>query len=164
MGFVDSYKKLEKLCNEIYGDKHGLSSYIDEMTNNPIGSCYVSEWDENLKQLKHYRWVRNQIVHEPGCTEGNMCELEDVLWLDDFYSRIMNQTDPLAMYVKATKPHTAANPTQKHKTEPVTYNNLRRSSRRRISKRLLQNYFVYLVYLVCILIIVGAVILFSKII
>lgn len=53
-----------------------------------------------MKNLKHYRWVRNQISHEPGCSEENMCEPEDARWLDRFYSRIMNQTDPLALYRK----------------------------------------------------------------
>ena len=37
MNFIDSYKKLEKLCNEMYGDKHGVSLYIDEMINTPVG-------------------------------------------------------------------------------------------------------------------------------
>ena len=36
MNFIDSYKKLEKLCNEMYGDKHGVSLYIDEMINTLI--------------------------------------------------------------------------------------------------------------------------------
>ncbi len=121
MGFIDSYKRLEKLCNEIYGDNHGLSSYIDEMINDPIGSYYVSGWNENLKQLKHYRWMRIQIVHEPDCTEGNMCELEDVLWLDNFHSHIMNQTDPLALYHKATRPRTVARPAQRYQPSQPSY-------------------------------------------
>ena len=84
MSFIDSYKRLEKLCSEMYGDPHGLSTYIDEMLGKPNGSYYVSGWNEDLKQLKHYRWVRNQIVHEPGCTEENMCEPSDAQWLDHF--------------------------------------------------------------------------------
>ena len=84
MGFIDSYKRLEKLCSEIYNDNHGVSSYIDEMVNTSIGARYVPGWDEDLKQLKHYRRVRNQIVHDPGCTEENMCEYGDAQWLDSF--------------------------------------------------------------------------------
>ncbi len=91
MSFIDSYKRLEKLCSEIYSDNHGVSSYIDEMINTPIGARYVPGWDEDLKQLKHYRWVRNQIVHDPGCTEENMCEYGDAQWLDSFRSRIMEE-------------------------------------------------------------------------
>ena len=30
-----------------------------------------------------------------------MCEPKDEVWLNHFYSRIMNQTDPLSMYHKA---------------------------------------------------------------
>ena len=101
MSFNESYKRLEKLCNEIYGDNHGISRYIEEMKNTPSGSRYVGEWDEDLKQLKHYRWVRNQIAHEPDCTEENMCELSDTQWLDDFHARLMSSNDPLTKYRNA---------------------------------------------------------------
>lgn len=112
MGFIESYKHLEKLCGEVLNDDRRISAYIDEMINTPRGSYLVRGWDDDLKQLKHYRWVRNQIAHEPNCTEENMCEPSDTVWLDDFYSRIMNQSDPLAMYRKATKPQPAAKPKQ----------------------------------------------------
>lgn len=108
MEFIDSYKRLEKLCSEMYSNNHGLSTYIDEMTNIPNGSSYVSDWNEDLKKLKHYRWVRNQIVHEPGRTEENMCDTEDVLWLNSFYARIMSVSDPLALYRKARSPQTTS--------------------------------------------------------
>ena len=118
MSFIDSYKRLEKLCSEIYNDNHGVSSYIDEMVNTPIGARYVPGWDEDLKQLKHYRWVRNQIVHDPGCTEENMCEYGDAQWLDNFRSRIMLANDPLALYRKARNPQPAQRPRQTHTPEP----------------------------------------------
>lgn len=41
MEFLDSYKELEKLCSDIYGDHHSLSIYIDEMLSKPDGSYYV---------------------------------------------------------------------------------------------------------------------------
>ena len=108
MGFIDSYKHLEKLCGEVLNDDRRVSAYIDEMLNTPRGSYYVRTWDEDLKNLKHYRWVRNQISHEPGCTEQNMCVFEDELWINEFYSRIMNQTDPLSLYHRATRNYSAA--------------------------------------------------------
>ena len=101
MGFINSYKHLEKLCGEIFADNGRISAYIDEMYATPQGSRYVKSWNEDLRKLKHYRWLRNQIVHEPDCSEENMCTPEDELWIDDFYSRILNQTDPLALYQKA---------------------------------------------------------------
>lgn len=102
MGFMTAYKRLEKLCGEVMGDKRGVTAYIDEMVRTPRGCRYVSGWDRDLKSLKHYRWVRNQIVHEPGCGEENLCEPRDALWLENFYERIMTQTDPLALCRKAT--------------------------------------------------------------
>ena len=123
MGFIDSYKRLEKLCGEIMNDERKISAYIDEMISKPNGSNKVPGWDEDLKKLKHYRWVRNKIAHEPDCTEKNMCEPGDARWLDDFYSRIMNQKDPLALYRKASKTnrrssvprHTSSKPSKKRK-------------------------------------------------
>ena len=103
MSFLSSYKKLEKLCNDIYGDNRGVSSYIEDMENRPRGSHLVRNWEQDLKNLKHYRWVRNKIAHEPDCSEENMCEPEDAFWIEKFYSRIMNKTDPLAEYYQVTK-------------------------------------------------------------
>jgi hypothetical protein len=108
MGFMSSYKHLEKLCGEVMNDERKVSAYIDEMVKTPQGAGRVAGWNEDLKRLKHYRWVRNQIVHEPDCTEENMCDPEDVRWLKDFYDRIMDREDPLALYRKAT-----------HRTAPV---------------------------------------------
>ena len=121
MSFIDSYKRLEKLCGEIYNDNHGISSYIDEMVNTPIGARYVSGWDDDLKQLKHYRWVRNQIVHDPGCTEENMCEYGDAQWLDNFRSRIMSANDPLTLYRKARSLQPTKRPRQTYTPEPKTH-------------------------------------------
>ena len=101
MDFMNAYKRLEILCSELMDDSRGVSAYIDEMLKTTAGSYYVVSWETDLKLLKHYRWVRNQIVHDPQCDEDNMCQPGDAQWLDDFYSRIMRQTDPLAMYRKA---------------------------------------------------------------
>ena len=46
-----------------------------------------------------------------------MCEYGDAQWIDDFYDIIMNQSDPLAMYRKATKPQPAAK-TKQHCQSP----------------------------------------------
>ena len=100
MGFIDAYKRLEKLCGEMLGDDRPVSAYIDEMIDTPQGSRFVKGWDDDLKAIKHYRRVRNKIVHEPDCTEKNMCSYEDEQWLIMFYNRIMKQTDPLALYHK----------------------------------------------------------------
>lgn len=120
MGFMDAYKRLEKLCGEIMKDDRRVSAYIDEMLRLPNGSRMVAGWNDDLKQLKHYRWVRNQIAHDPDRTEQNMCQPEDIRWIEDFYARIMNQTDPLALYRKANKKRpTTAKPHRKAKNHLV---------------------------------------------
>ena len=110
MSFISSYKRLEKLCGEVMDDRRCISAYIEEMEGTPHGAFCVPSWNDDLKALKHYRRVRNQIAHEPDCDEDNMCDEDDVLWLDQFYSRIMNQTDPLTLYRKATTPRTSVTP------------------------------------------------------
>ena len=101
MGFIHAYKRLEKLCGDALQDERKISAYIDEMASLPDGSRLVTNWDRDLKQLKHYRWMRNQIVHDPDCTEEMMCEPSDTQWIEEFYARIINRTDPLALYRKA---------------------------------------------------------------
>lgn len=125
MGFIDSYKHLEQICGDSLRDSRRVSAYIDEMKNKPSGSHLVKGWDNDLKQLEHYRWVRNRIAHDPGCSEENMCKAGDALWLDNFYARIMNQTDPLALYYRAMRlraarkpPRAAAAPHPSHTVAP----------------------------------------------
>lgn len=79
MSFIDSYKHLEKLCGEVLNDDRRISAYIDEMISSSRGFYLVRGWDDDLKQLKHYRWVRIQISHEPWCSEENMCNTSDAL-------------------------------------------------------------------------------------
>ena len=117
MDFMEAYKRLEKLCGEILGDDRRVSGYIDEMLKTPQGAYRVRGWNEDLKQLKHYRWVRNQIVHDPSCSEENMCSEGDTQWILDFYARIMDQTDPLALYRKAVQ----ASRNTANDTEPRGY-------------------------------------------
>lgn len=156
MSFIDSYKRLEKLCSEIYNDNHGVSSYIDEMINTPIGARYVSGWDDDLKQLKHYRWVRNQIVHDPGCSEENMCEYGDAQWLDNFRSRIMSASDPLALYRKARSPQPAQRPQKTYTPEPRGYTYPQRTNAPQSSAGCLTYVIVALVVVAAVTLIVAA--------
>lgn len=121
MSFLDSYKHLEKLCGEIMGvDDNKVTAYIKEMESTPRGAYLVKNWEYDYKKLKHCRWARNQITHEPGYNELNTCEPDDEEWLNDFYNRIMNGTDPLTLYYEATKP--APKTTQKTTSEHVIDN------------------------------------------
>ncbi len=133
MGFMDSYKRLEKLCRDSLNDDRGVSAYIDEMLNTPRGASAVDTWNADLKQLKHYRWMRNQIAHDPERTEENMCSPADEKWIKAFCKRIQGQTDPLALYRAARKSKTAAKPKaafQQPHIENRTYAQLAQKSRK----------------------------------
>ena len=113
MSFMEEYKRLDKLCGDLLNNERRLSAYIDFLAEHPDGAYYADDWNTVLRQLKHYRWMRTQIAHEPGCTEENMCDKYDVDWLRNFYDRILQRTDPLAIYYSAKhtqqkreRPHT----------------------------------------------------------
>ncbi len=130
MGFIDAYKRLEKLCKEMNGSDRPVSAYIDEMVNTPHGARYVAGWDTDLKNLKHYRWVRNRISHDPGCTEENMSNLQDEKWVTDFYDRIMRQEDPLFLYHKATSKSRSSRsdkPSSRQDEPPITKQEIRQT-------------------------------------
>ena len=100
MGFMDSYKRLEKLCGDMLEDERRISAYIDKMYENTEGWDLVDDWESDLKKLKYYRRIRNKLVHEPDAYEDELCDAEDVEWLEDFYYRIIDGEDPLSRYYK----------------------------------------------------------------
>ena len=97
MGFMDSFKRLEKLCGEIYRVQHGVSAYIEDMEKCSSGAYSVEGWSEDLRRLKDYLHLRNKIGHDTDFSEDD-CDEGDAEWLDSFRSRIMNRDDPLARY------------------------------------------------------------------
>lgn len=102
MGFMNSYKQLDKLCRETNGI--GVTGYIQDMEHVPNGAHYVPGWKDDYYNLKHYRHIRNQIAHETDVDENTLCSKEDTSWVDGFYHRIMKGSDPLTLYRKAVKP------------------------------------------------------------
>lgn len=101
MGFMESYKHLDNLCRDMNGI--GITGYIKDMEQEQNGGFYVAGWKNDYMQLKHFRYIRNQIAHENYADESNMCSAGDTAWLDGFYRRIMEQTDPLALCYKETR-------------------------------------------------------------
>ena len=106
MGFIEEYKRLDRLCQDTMKAQSGIKAYTEEMEAHPKGYFYVESWNTDLKMLYHCRRIRNKISHEPGCSEDNMCSSDDELWLVRFYERILKQTDPLALYRKSQNTQT----------------------------------------------------------
>ncbi len=94
--FFEAYKSLEKICNEIYGQNNGVTQYISEMEGtNKFDSDRISGWNNDLKELKRVRHIRNSMAHE-GSFDDTVCTAEDIFFVKQFYDRIMRTEDPLA--------------------------------------------------------------------
>lgn len=106
---LDEFKRVDRICGDIFSCRHGISKYIGEMEQTP--SCKrrgAPLWDEDYRNLKRVRWLRNQIVHEMSAVN---CEARDIEWLEEFHARILAQQDPLAAAAKAEgKPPQKAQP------------------------------------------------------
>ncbi len=112
--FVDAFKHLEKLCNDIYGEQHGVTLYIEEMEGTPNYMAQrVFGWDHDLKTLKRVRLIRNKWAHPDDEMDYTF---EDIEFLKNFYNRVMNQQDPLAILRQKNKDVRAKN---KAISEPV---------------------------------------------
>lgn len=113
--FFENYKKLEKLCNEIYSVNNGVTQYINEMDNISSYKYHsIPNWNSDLSALKRLRRLRNQIAHNEGAFSDNLCTINDVEWLSDFHARILKQTDPLALLNQKETSSNARPPVQRN--------------------------------------------------
>lgn len=95
--FLEAYKRLEKLCKEIYESEKGVTSYIDNMKETPSDeSRFVANWQNDLNMLMDLRCTRNLLTHEEGTMNRCMCDADDIQWLNDFTARILKQDDPIS--------------------------------------------------------------------
>lgn len=129
--FLTEYNRLEKLCNDLYSQQHGISLYISDMEATPrAASIMISEWNKDLKVLKHLRHIRNAMVHDLNEQEVTYTQ-EDIQNLKEFHRRIMEQQDPLSLLVHKLKGSEDQEKTRK--TNEVIVSNIRRSND--VSKR-----------------------------
>lgn len=94
--FFEEYKRLDKLCSDMYSCQNGVSEYISQMDNvYNFGLSYISSWSFDYKRLKHIRFLRNQIAHNPDIYQ--ISKPEDLNFVKNFYSRIISGNDPLTL-------------------------------------------------------------------
>ncbi len=129
--FFEEFKRLDKICREIYGaNQGGVTSYIEDMRRiSPFESREIPSWDSDLQFLVKMRNVRNQLSHGIDTMNLPMCDQSDILWLKDFYNRILGQSDPIALLYqrrkeKATRTRTSrpSIPTSSTPSHPSTRN------------------------------------------
>lgn len=102
--FLEEYKNLDQLCRQIFMSDKGVTTYIDEMKAIPtFDANVIQNWSSDLSRLKDLRHTRNILSHEVGTLQQNMCTQNDIDWLKEFRLRIINQTDPLALFDKYKK-------------------------------------------------------------
>ena len=94
--FIDEFKHLVKICNEIYSEQHGVTQYINEMEQKSgYASRKIPDWDKDLTNLKRVRHIRNNLVHESDETvDYNSYDIE---FIKRFYHKIITQQDPLSL-------------------------------------------------------------------
>lgn len=91
---LEEYKYVDKICREMFGTEKGVTAYIEQLDETPMTVRYwITEWNDEYRQLKHIRWLRNQIAHSTGYVECTQFDLE---WLKDFHNRLLTQQDLLA--------------------------------------------------------------------
>ena len=99
--FFEEFKRLDKLCGEIYNSRHGVTDYIDDMKSVPKHRCqYIPNWKNDMEQLMHLRHIRNYLAHTSGAFQEELCTQKDIDLVIDFYNRILTQTDPMALLYK----------------------------------------------------------------
>ena len=117
--FFEEYKRLDRLCSDIYSCQNGVSQYIADMEgNDAYGKFRVPSWDDDFRMLKHIRWVRNRIAH--ALETGPLSEESDLYFVQDFYERILSGQDPLTLLRKANElRRTTEKQSEKHSEEYI---------------------------------------------
>ena len=91
--FFEEYKRLDILIKKKLGKEDGVSGYIEDMIRK-YGTSPANYYSRQmLNELKHIRWVRNNIAHFDGDSE---CEESDITIANYYYNLICNDEDPLA--------------------------------------------------------------------
>ena len=130
--FLEEYKRLDNLCKDYLQSQRGVSDYIEQMEKTEYSDrCYLLSWDEDYKQLKHLRWVRNKLAHEVGTLDCDFCNQDDIDWIRNFRNQILNGSDPFTIIRKSkqnarktskqytSKPLSPAPPTKEELQESI---------------------------------------------
>lgn len=116
--FIEKFGELEKLCSDIYSQKHGVSCYIDDMASKS-GERYVFNWDYYEKRLKDIRHKRNKLTHGEVAFSEDFANKEDISFITEFISLIFKSEDPISIYTKKinAKKRNKTGKNKKQKTE-----------------------------------------------
>ena len=123
-GLIEAFGELERLCNQIYGTQHDVTSYIDEMRSFGVhGSYRIANWNDNLSRLIAIRHKRNKLSHGEISFQSVWANEQDVLFARRFKEMILRQEDPLAQFHRLThpRPTVQSHPTNSPAPHPNHY-------------------------------------------
>ena len=104
--FFEAYKRLDRLCSDMYSCRNGVSQYIEDMEHASYREqLAVPSWEQAYQTLKHLRRIRNQIAHDSG--QVQICEECDIQNANAFYNNIIAGRDPLTQLHRYRKTHAA---------------------------------------------------------
>lgn len=112
--FFEEFKRLDKLCGEIYHSQHGVTSYIEDMKT--VSQPCILNWKSDLDKLIHLRHLRNHLAHTSGAFQEDICTQKDIDSVIEFYNRILSQEDPMALLHKMKR---SVRPVLKQKQEDM---------------------------------------------
>ena len=93
LDYLDSYKRLDQLCRDMFRSKDGVTEYINQMDRVISRINSKQDWRNFYSRLKYQRRLRNDLVHNTECSD---CTEEDIDEIEYFFDLILKQEDPLA--------------------------------------------------------------------
>ena len=96
--YFDEYKRLNRVCSDMFGDSNGVSRYISRMEELfETGRKTVPIWESDYRTLNRLRYVRNKIAHDD---DSSSCTESDFNSLEEFYDRLLKGRDALSCYTR----------------------------------------------------------------
>ena len=93
LDYLESYKRLDQLCRDMFRSKDGVTEYINQMDRVISRINSKPDWRNFYSRLKYQRRLRNDLVHNTECLD---CTEEDIDEIEYFFDLILKQEDPLA--------------------------------------------------------------------
>ena len=111
---IEAFGNLEQVLSDIYGEKHGVTAYINHMSSLRITN---PQWVYILKSLKGIRHKRNKLSHGEVSFSENYALKEDIDFLNDFKKSVFKQTDPISLIYKQNKTRSPKRPAPKKRSK-----------------------------------------------
>ena len=94
--FFEEYKRLDRLCSDMYSCQDGVRQYLEDMECQfAVGEKVVPNWMRDYRELRGFRKRRNILAH--NVNEYQICRNQDVDSIKGFTGRILRRQDPLAL-------------------------------------------------------------------